>query len=133
MLVLKKITPTFNHILTTKHVYEKDVVENGVIKDTAGTVKRYQKVVAVGPMVKNCKEGDMVMIDPIRYGKMKHRSGAVADGVVEDDPKVEYNIPVIVIDNEEFMYIADNDIQFIIDEYEETDDLYVHRPTIIEA
>lgn len=123
MLVLKKITPVFNHVLTTKDVYDKDVMENGMIVETKGTVKRYQRVVAVGPQVKSCKAGDMVMIDPIRYGKMKHRNGAVADGVIEDDPKIEYNIPVITIDGKEFMYIGDNDIQFIINQFQETEDL----------
>lgn len=123
MLVLKKITPVFNHVLTTKDVYDKDVTENGMIIETKGTVKRYQRVVAVGPQVKSCKAGDMVMIDPIRYGKMKHRNGAVADGVIEDDPKIEYNIPVITIDGKEFMYIGDNDIQFIINQFQETEDL----------
>lgn len=123
MLVLKKITPVFNHVLTTKDVYDKDVKENGILVETKGTVKRYQRVVAVGPQVKSCKAGDMVMIDPIRYGKMKHRNGAVADGVIEDDPKIEYNIPVVIIDGKEFMYIGDNDIQFIINQFQETEDL----------
>lgn len=122
MLKLKQITPVFNHVLTTKDVYENDVTQNGMIVETKGTVKRYQKVIAVGPQVRSCKAGDMVMIDPIRYGKMKHRTGAVADGVVEDDPKIEYNIPIIIIDDKEYMYIADNDIQFVIDRYVEEPD-----------
>jgi len=123
MLKLKKITPTFNHVLTTKDVYENDVTQNGVVISTKGTVKDYQRVIAVGPTVKNCKPGDMIMIDPMRYAKMKHQSGSLKDGVVADNPVVAYNIPLINIDGKDCMYIYDSDIQFVIDEYEETEDL----------
>jgi len=123
MLKLKKITPTFNHVLTTKDVYENDVTQNGVVISTKGTVKDYQRVIAVGPTVKNCKPGDVIMIDPMRYAKMKHQSGSLKDGVVTDNPVVAYNIPLINIDGKDCMYIYDSDIQFVIDEYEETEDL----------
>jgi len=123
MLKLKKIIPTFNHVLTTKDVYENDVTQNGVVISTKGTVKDYQRVIAVGPTVKNCKPGDVIMIDPMRYAKMKHQSGSLKDGVVTDNPVVAYNIPLINIDGKDCMYIYDSDIQFVIDEYEETEDL----------
>lgn len=123
MLKLKKITPTFNHVLTTKDVYENDVTQDGVVISTKGTVKDYQRVIAVGPTVKNCKPGDVIMIDPMRYAKMKHQSGSLKDGVVTDNPVVAYSIPLINIDGKDCMYIYDSDIQFVIDEYEETEDL----------
>lgn len=123
MLKLKKITPTFNHVLTTKHVYEKDVTENGMILETKGTVKNYQRVIAVGPTVKVCKPGDIVMIDPIRYAKMKHEPGSLKDGVVTDNMAVAYNIPLINVNGKDCMYIYDTDIQFIMDDFEEVEDL----------
>ena len=122
MLKLKKITPVFNHVLITKDVYEKDVTDNGMILETKGTVKNYQRVIAVGPTVKVCKPGDMVMIDPIRYGKTKFEKGSLKDGVVTENPVVAYNIPLINLDGKECMYIYDTDVQFVMDEFEETED-----------
>lgn len=131
MLKLKKITPTFNHILVTRDVYEKDVKEKGVLTYPKGTVKRYQRVIAVGPTVKVCKPGDMIMMDPIRYGKTKHQPGSLHDGVVTDNPIVQFSIPTININDVEYMYLYDQDVMFVMDQFEEVDDppeLYV-QPT----
>jgi len=122
MLKLKGIQPTFNHILVTRDYYEYDDYDGGAIVNPAGTVKRYQKVVAVGHTVKICKPGDTVMIDFTRYGQMKHKEGSLQDGVISDNPIVKYNIPVINIDGSDYMYLFDTDVYFIIDDYEEVDD-----------
>ena len=136
MLKLKKITPVFNHILTTKHTYDKDVVDNGMIVKTAGTVKEYQRVIAVGSTVKVCKPGDVIMINPTRYAVMKHQDGSLKDGVVSDNPVVAYNIPVINLDGKDHLLIYDTDIQFIMDKFEEVEDLpslYIApAPTILQ-
>lgn len=136
MLKLKKITPVFNHILTTKSTYDKDVIDNGMIVKTAGTVKEYQRVVAVGSTVKVCKPGDVVMINPTRYAVMKHQDGSLKDGVVSDNPVVAYNIPVINLDGKDHLLIYDTDIQFIMDKFEEVEDLpslYIApAPTILQ-
>lgn len=136
MLKLKKITPVFNHILTTKHTYDKDVIDNGMIVKTAGTVKEYQRVIAVGSTVKVCKPGDVVMINPTRYAVMKHQDGSLKDGVVSDNPVVAYNIPVINLDGKDHLLIYDTDIQFIMDKFEEVEDLpslYIApAPTILQ-
>lgn len=123
MLKLKKITPTFNHILVTKNLRDHDEYDNGVLVRPAGSVKEWQTVVAVGPTVKNCKEGDVIMVDPVRYAKNKHADGTMQDGVVSDNVTVAYLIPYITIDDKEYMYLYDTDIQFVINEYEETEDL----------
>ena len=136
MLKLKKITPVFNHILTTKHTYDKDVMDNGMIVKTAGTVKEYQRVIAVGSTVKVCKPGDVIMINPTRYAVMKHQDGSLKDGVVSDNPIVAYNIPVINLDGKDHLLIYDTDIQFIMDKFEEVEDLpslYIApAPTILQ-
>lgn len=135
MLKLKKITPTFNHILTTKNLYKNDVYENGILVRQNGKTKEWQRVVAVGPTVKTCKPGDMVMIDPSRYAKMKHQEGSLKDGVVADNMAVAYNIPIITIDDAEYMYLYDTDVQFIMDEFTEEPDLpplYVGKKSILQ-
>lgn len=123
MLKLKKITPTFNHILVTKNLRDHDEYDKGVLRFPAGSTKEWQTVIAVGPTVKNCKEGDLIMVDPTRYAIMKHQDGSLKDGVVADNPAVAYNIPIIMMDDKEYMYLFDTDIQFVINEYEETEDL----------
>lgn len=135
MLKLKKITPTFNHILVTNNLRDHDEYDDGVLVRPAGTTKEWQTVVAVGSTVTNCKPGDVVMIDPVRYAVMKHQEGSLKDGVVADNPTVAYNIPHILIDNKDFMYLYDTDIQFILNEFEETEDLpplYTAPETIIQ-
>lgn len=123
MLKLKKITPTFNHILTTKNLRDHDEYDNGVLVRPAGSTKEWQRVVAVGPTVKNCKVGDYIMVDPVRYAVTKHQDGSLKDGVVADNVTVAYNIPIITVDDKEYMYLFDTDIQFVIDKFEETEDL----------
>lgn len=136
MLKLKKIRVPFNQVLTTKDVYDEDVYENGMIVRTRGTVKEYQKVLAVGNTVRVCEVGDVVMINPTRYAKMKHQEGTLKDGVVSDNPVIAYNIPVIRLNDQDCLLIFDTDVQFIMDEYEETSEppqLYVApAPTIIQ-
>lgn len=135
MLKLKKITPTFNHILVTKNLRDHDEYDNGVLVRPAGSTKEWQRVVAVGPTVKNCKVGDYIMVDPVRYAVTKHQDGSLKDGVVADNVTVAYNIPIITVDDKEYMYLFDTDIQFVIDKFEETEDLpplYVAQNTILQ-
>ena len=136
MLKLKKIRVPFNHVLTTKNVYEHDEYEDGMSVKTAGTTKEYQTVIAVGNTVKLCQPGDVIMINPIRYAKMKHQEGSLKDGVVSDNPVVAYSIPIVNLDGKECLLIYDTDVQFILDEFEDVPEeprLYVApTPTIIQ-
>lgn len=135
MLKLKKITPVFNHIITTNDVYENDVYDNNILVKTKGSMKEYQKVVAVGPTVKTCSPGDVIMINPVRYAVKKHQDGSLKDGVVSDNPDIAFNIPVVSIDGKEHLLLFDTDVYFVINEYEETEDLpplYVAQPTILQ-
>lgn len=134
MLKLKKIRVPFNHVLTTKDVYDADVYEDGMIVKTKGTVKEYQKVITVGNTVKVCSPGDVVMIDPKRYSVMQHKDGENWNGVVKDNPVVAYNIPIVQLDGKDCMLIFDTDVQLILDEYEEdydTSGLYVAPNPVI--
>lgn len=124
MLKIKKLRPMFNHIITTMCTYEDDVIVKGVIDTNRqkGSVKEYQKVVAVGSMVKDIKVGDMVLINPKNYRILKHKEGSMKDGVITDNPTVGYNIPTVEINGEQFMYLSDNDIEYIVEDYEDIED-----------
>lgn len=118
---VKKIKPMFNMILTTMDKYEDDYRENGIINPTKskGTLKEYQKVLAVGSSVRDIKVGDIVCINPKRYATMKHKEGSLKDGVIKDNPVVTYNFDVILLDGVEYLKLYDNDVDFIVIEYED--------------
>ena len=118
---VKKIKPMFNMILTTMNKYEDDYKENGIINPTKskGTLKEYQKVIAVGSSVRDIKVGDIVCINPKRYATMKHKEGSLKDGVIKDNPVVAYNFDVILLDGVEYLKLYDNDVDFIVTEYED--------------
>lgn len=128
------IKPMFNQVLTTAEQYKDDEL-NGTLIDinkTKGTVKEYQKVIAVGPSVKNVQVGDLVMINPIRYSERKHQEGSMKDGVVTDNPVTRYNLPVIVLEDVPYLLLFDNDISFIVSDYEEVEEKVGEKgPSII--
>lgn len=125
MLKIKKLKPMFNHLITSMDKYEEDVTTASGLIDInkkRGSVKEYQKVIAIGPLVRDIKVGDIVIINPKNYRVLKHEKGSLKDGVITDNPIVGYNIPTVEIDGKPFMYLNDNDIEYIIEEYEEVED-----------
>ena len=124
-LNIKKIRPMFNQVITTMDKYSDDEMKTGSIIDISkvnNPIKEYQKVVAVGPMVRNIEVGDIVMINPKRYGKVLHKEGSLKDGIITDNPVVSYNFNVIELNHTPFLLLLDQDIDFIIEEYEEVED-----------
>lgn len=109
-----------NYLVTTKEEYtEDDVRKGGLITKMIGSLKEYQKVVAVGPMVRGIQVGDLVCINPKRYAKYKHQPGSLKDGVITDNPVIAYNFNVIELDHISHLLLTDQDIDFIIEESEE--------------
>lgn len=120
MLNIKKIKPMANYLVTTKDEYTKeDLNKGGLIVKVEGTLKEYQKVVAVGPLVRGIQVGDLVCINPKRYAKYKHNPGSLKDGVITDNPVVSYNFNVIELDHVSHLLLTDQDIDFVIEEWEE--------------
>lgn len=134
---IKKIRPMFNAIVTTMDKYEEDVVINGIIASstTKGSLKPVQRVVAVGTMVRDIAEGDLVQINPKNYAVRKHKEGSLKDGVIEDNVVTGYRFNTIEIDNTEYLYLTDRDIDYVIVEYETVQtnksNLYVPNKEII--
>ena len=111
----------FNQIICTMNKYNDEETKVGSIIDIhkiQNPIKEYQKVIAVGPMVRNITVGDMVMINPKRYAKMKHQEGSLKDGVITDNPVISYNFNVIHLDHIPYLILTDQDIDFIIEDYE---------------
>lgn len=122
MLNIKKIRPMANYLVTTKDEYtEEDAKKEGLITKMVGSLKEYQKVVAVGPLVRNIQVDDIVCINPKRYAKYKHQPGSLKDGVITDNPVISYNFNVIELNHVSHLLITDQDVDFVIEESEEED------------
>lgn len=120
MKKLKKIRPLFDYILTTADKLENDNVKNGiVITDTAGTMMTVQKVIAVGPMVKDIKSGEYIEFNPMHYAVKKFQEGSLNDGVVQVNPVERFNFPIIELGDEECLLLNSRDIMYVIEEFEE--------------
>lgn len=118
---IKKIKPMFNSLITTMDKYENDSYNaSGIIEANKqqGGLKEYQTVLAVGNSVREIKVGDLVSINPSRFGVKKHQEGSLRDGVITDNPIITYNFDVIVIDGKQCLLLQDRDIEFIIEEWE---------------
>lgn len=125
MIKIKKIKPLFNTLVTTMDKYEADVTTNGLLldmKQRSGEIKEYQTVVAVGDTVRGIKVGDVVSINPMRFAIKKHKEGSLKDGIVTDNPVVEYQFDVLEMEDIQYLYLRDSDINYIIEDYEEVEE-----------
>lgn len=125
MLKVKKIRPMFTSLITTMDKYEHDMMSGAGLIDVTrreGSLKEYQRVLAVGSSVRDIKVGDLVWVNPTRFGVKKHQEGSLKDGVVTDNPIITYNFDVVEMDGKQCLLLQDRDIDFIIEEWEEVPD-----------
>ena len=124
MKKLLKVKPMFNRIITTMDVYEKDQYNGNIIDTTKqkGSLKEYQTVLSVGTTVRDIKEGDLVCINPTRFAVRKHKDGSLKDGVISDNPVVDYKFDIVEMNNTPYLLLQDRDINFIVEDYEEDEE-----------
>jgi co-chaperonin GroES (HSP10) len=115
---IKKIKPMFTSILVTKDIYTTDVKEGGLITRTSGTVKEYQKVIAVGESVRGIKVGDLVHIDPKKYAVKKYKEDSVKSDLMTNQI-IGYDIPQVILEGRNYLLIDSSDVKYIIEDYEE--------------
>jgi len=139
MINITNIIPTFNHIVTTMDIYTVDEATEGGIVDTSilkMQVKPYQKVIAVGSMVRDIKVGDLVKVDPSRYRVVKQKKNSVKDDMEEYAPVDEYRFRIVEINHKKYLFLSDSDIEYIVSEYEVEEppsDIIVPNKDIITA
>lgn len=126
MIKLKKIRARFDTVVTTADIYEKDEVINGIEVPMKGTVKDIQKVLLVGPSVKDVKAGDTVKINLNVYKHMTHNQVAKDPkdggnpGDTTDKSQIVCDVPTEIVDGQNVFLLHERDIDFIVEEYEET-------------
>lgn len=138
MIKVKKIKPMFTALITTMDCYNEDTETSGGILDPTkrkGTIKEYQKVVAVGSQVRDIKVGDMVCIDATRFAVRKHKDNSIKTDIEGSNPVLEYRFDIVEMDNMPYLLLQDRDIQFIIEDYEVIEDpkksSIIQPPTLV--
>ena len=125
MLKINKIKPLFTALITTMDKYEQDKITEGGLIDTTkqqGTLKEYQKVLAIWDALRGIKVGDLVCVNPARFAVRKHDKGSMRDGVITDNPVVTYNFDVVEMGGNQCLLLQDRDIEYVIEDYEEVPD-----------
>jgi co-chaperonin GroES (HSP10) len=132
MIKVKKLKPMFTALITTMDLYKEDAVTSGGIIDTnkqKGTIKEYQRVLAVGNSVRDIKVGDLVCIDASRFAVKKHQDNSLKVDIEGSNPVLEYRFDIVEMDGQNCLLLQDRDIQFIIEEYEEVPDTTIISPS----
>ena len=136
MLHIMKINPMANNILVTADKFEKDMIEGGVIIANKGDLKLWQTVIAVGPVVRNIKKGDKVMIIPDHFAVKKYNKNSVQNDL-DNNPVLTYHFPFETIEDskgnpKECMYISDNDVKYSFEGYEKEETILTpDKPKLI--
>lgn len=118
---IKKIKPLYTRIITTMDTYVEDQSSPGGIIDVTKLkqgIKEYQKVLSVGTSVRNVKEGDLVCINPDRYAVRKFTKDSIKNDILENQV-TKYNFNVINLDGKDCLMIDEQDIEFVIEDYED--------------
>lgn len=122
MFEIKKVRPLFTGIVTTaKRYVGESVIGSGIIDTTKmdGMLNPYQTVISVGSMCKDIQEGNIVKLNFKRYAKAKHAPGAIdaAENKQFDNMSITYELPTIVINGEECLFMQSNDVEYIVEDY----------------
>lgn len=118
-LKIKKLKPQFTTVLTTLDVFEDDLFIDGILAAPKGSLKTYQRVLAVGDAVRTVKEGDLVLLDFTNYIRRQYKDNSIKEDIATMEDVVSYDIPKMVIDDRIIGKFQDRDIQGIILEHEE--------------
>ena len=117
---IKKIKPMFTAVVVTANIYPRDYKEHNIISPKANKLKEYQKVVAVGDLVRGIKEGHLVCIDLSSYAQWKYKKNSVKSDMEElTNEIVSYNVPQIKINGQDCLYLDIRDIRYIVQDYDD--------------
>lgn len=80
MLKINKIRPLRTNMVVTGDRYEEDMYDDhGIIEASKGDLKQYQTVLEVGPMVRDIKPGDKVMINFMHFAVMQYDKNSLKE------------------------------------------------------
>ena len=120
-IIIKKFKPLFTTVITTLDCYEEDLVINGIIAAPKGTLKLYQRVIAVGDSVRSIKEGDLVLLNFQNYAVRKFKEGSLKEDMQKMEDTIVYDFPKLFIDKKLYGKFQDRDIEGVIVDHEEVE------------
>ena len=106
-----------------RYTFEDSITETGmVIPDMEGAIKDIQTVVAIGDGVREIKEGDKVSLNFKRFAQYKYsKNSAKADMEEYNNQIVSYAFTFVEIDGVDYLFLDNQDVEFIIKEYKEVE------------
>ena len=116
---INEIKPLFTTIITTLDVYEEDLIENGALKAPQGSLRMYQKVLAVGSSVRDVKVGDTVLLNFGNYIVRKFKENSIKEDMSAQEDEYVYDIPRILIGGKICGKFQDRDVEGVITDFEE--------------
>lgn len=125
MIIVKKIKPMFTTVVTTADMMEeKDMMVGSLIDVSKAkkTIKEFQRVIAVGPHVNSIQVGDLVCVNPTRFGKPYQKKNSLNQDIEEYNTMISYQFDFIEIDGKVCLKLQDRDVDYIVEEYEEKED-----------
>lgn len=117
MLKIKKLHPVATRMLVTGDVYTEDMYnDSGIIENKKGDMKEYQSVLEVGPMVRDLKVGDKIMLNMLHFAVMQYDPNSIKNDIGMQKLK-GYQFPKVEITNadgstQECLYIDQQDVIF---------------------
>ena len=128
MIHIKKIKPMLTNIVTTGDKFEEDMIDGGIIVARKGDLKLWQKVIAVGSVVRDIKEGDMVMINANNYAVKRYSKDSVQNDL-DNNPTLSFKFNWVTLEDEEgntqeCLLLSDRDVLYVF-EGEERDDALI--------
>ena len=125
-LKIKKGTPLLNYVILTADRYTAEELADihvGIVPaGMTDQLKPYQKIISISPrssMVNILEPGMLVLINIDRYGRSMQKKNSIKASMDEHyDNHVIYNVPILELNGEECLKLGDNDIEFIIEDYE---------------
>lgn len=137
---IKAIKPRFNYIITTADETDftaiKPHINSSIIQSLDGEplnkvstevvtlgefgngLHSYQRVIAVGSFVKDINVGDIVKINLTKYAQMKYEEGSIKGSIQDMNSVISYNVPKIKLNGVDYLKLADNDVDFIVTDFE---------------
>ena len=135
-LHIKKIKPLYSNVLVTGDKYEEDMIEGGIVTSSKGDLKLYQKVLAVGSLVRDIQVGYTVMFSPKNYAIMQYEENSIKNDMGMNKV-VKWNMPWVTVEDEngnpqDCLMLTDRDIQFVFEGEETNDNIIIpEKPKFI--
>ena len=121
---VKKVRLRSNYVLVTNDVYTAKDFEGKLQAKMDGALKEFQKVVAVGPVVKDIEVGDIVCINPARYAEVKYKENSIKNDIEGlMTPITRYHFNIVEMNHQNYILLTDQDIFYVVEDFDPEEDI----------